>query len=54
MEIKIDDGFQFGLGVFETIALEQGRPVFLKEHLRRMQTAADFFGWGEMADRGLN
>ena len=53
MEIKIDDGFQFGLGVFETIALEQGRPVFLKEHLRRMQTAADFFGLGEMADRGL-
>ena len=53
MEIKIDDGFQFGLGVFETIALEQGRPVFLKEHLRRMQTAADFFDWGEIADRGL-
>lgn len=53
MEIKVDDGFQFGLGVFETIALWQGRPVFLKEHLRRMQTAADFFGWGEIADRGL-
>lgn len=53
MEIKIDDGFQFGLGVFETIALKQGQPVFLKEHLQRMQKAADYFEWGEIADRGL-
>ena len=53
MEIRIDDGFQFGLGVFETIALEQGRPVFLQEHLRRLQKAADFFGWGQIASWGI-
>lgn len=33
--IKIDDGYQFGLGVFETIAIEEGIPLFLDRHLKR-------------------
>ena len=37
MEIILDDGFQFGLGVFETIAIEKGRPLFLDWHLERMR-----------------
>lgn len=53
MDLKMDDGIQFGLGVFETIALEQGKPVFLQEHLERMQAAADFFGWGALTERGI-
>ncbi len=31
-----DDGFYFGLMVFETLAIEQGTLVFPKEHLRRL------------------
>ena len=35
MDIKLDEGFQFGLGVFETIAVEEGRPFLLDRHLKR-------------------
>ncbi len=38
-----DDGYYFGLGAFETIALEEGRPQFLREHLQRLETALKFF-----------
>ena len=31
-----DEGFQFGLGVFETIRMKGQEPEFLKEHLARM------------------
>ena len=36
MQITLDEGYQFGLGVFETVALECGRPVFLDWHLERL------------------
>lgn len=36
-KIEIDEGYFFGMGVFETIAVEAGTPVFLKEHLQRMR-----------------
>ncbi len=36
-KIEIDEGYFFGMGVFETIAVESGTPVFLKEHLQRMR-----------------
>ncbi len=39
-----DDGFFFGLGAFETIALEQGVPLFLREHLHRMRDALSSLG----------
>ena len=42
MNIKLDEGFQFGLGAFETIAVENKNPVFLERHCRRLQKAADF------------
>ena len=44
MNIKLDEGFQFGLGAFETIAVENKNPVFLERHFRRLQKAADFLG----------
>lgn len=31
-----DEGLLYGYGVFETIPVVQGRPVFLQEHLRRL------------------
>ena len=43
MDIKLDEGFQFGLGAFETIAVEEGRPILLDRHLRRLERAAAFF-----------
>lgn len=36
MKITLDEGYQFGLGVFETIAVEQNRPLLLEEHLERL------------------
>ena len=37
-----DEGYYFGLGAFETIAVEEGRPILLEKHLNRLQKAADF------------
>lgn len=42
MKILLDDGFSFGLGAFETIAVENGIPIFLEQHLKRLRTAAAF------------
>ena len=42
MGILLDDGFSFGLGAFETIAVEHGTPIFLEQHLQRLRTAAAF------------
>ena len=36
MLIELDDGYSFGLGLFETILLYKGKPVFLDEHLARI------------------
>ena len=36
MLIELDDGFNFGLGLFETILLYKGEAVFLDEHLARI------------------
>ena len=36
MLIELDDGFSFGLGLFETILLYKGETVFLDEHLARI------------------
>lgn len=37
-----DEGYYFGLGAFETIAVEEGRPILLEKHLNRLQKAAEF------------
>lgn len=36
-----DRGFLLGDGVFETVLLKEGRPVFLQDHLQRLKTACD-------------
>mgnify|MGYP000231842438 CR=1 FL=1 len=46
MDIRLDEGFLFGMGVFETVAVEQGRPLLLEQHLNRMQGSADFLKFG--------
>ena len=51
MNLHIDDGVQFGLGAFETIAVEKNKPVFLERHLQRLQHAADVFDLGNLENR---
>lgn len=43
MEIKLDNGFYFGIGAFETILLHNKKLVFLSEHLKRLDKALRFF-----------
>ncbi|RHW01220.1 hypothetical protein DXA90_12360 [Clostridiaceae bacterium OF09-1] len=33
MEITLDEGYSFGLGAFETIAVKDGKLIFLDRHL---------------------
>ena len=40
--VAADDGFFFGFGAFETVAVENGRPVLLEEHLNRLDKALRF------------
>lgn len=42
--LTADEGFYFGIGAFETIAVEAGCPVFWKQHFERLQRAMDFLG----------
>lgn len=43
MYIELDDGYNFGLGFFETIHLYEKTPLFLKEHLNRINLSLDIF-----------
>lgn len=44
MKIEFDDGYSFGRGVFETIKVVDGKPLFLDKHLRRLKKSLEFFG----------
>ena len=44
MQITLDEGYQFGLGIFETVSVEQGRPLFLGWHLERLSASAKALG----------
>lgn len=46
MDIKLDEGFLFGMGAFETIAVENGKPLFLEQHLSRLEEAVAFLQLG--------
>lgn len=41
MEINFDEGYAFGLGLFETIHLHKNRALFLEEHLERMNNSIE-------------
>ena len=34
--VQADDGFYFGMGLFETMAMRHGRPVLEELHIRRL------------------
>lgn len=44
MQIILDDCYQFGLGLFETIAIENNKPLLLSYHLERLQNSIETFG----------
>ena len=54
MNVTLDECFQFGLGAFETIGIEQGIPILLDKHLKRLERAADFLKLGSLSERGKN
>lgn len=37
-----DHGFLYGDGLFETIAVREGKPVFLRQHLERLEASAAY------------
>lgn len=43
MKIELDDGFFFGRGLFETIKIVNNKPLFLEEHLNRLNKSLQFF-----------
>ena len=47
--ITLDECFQFGLGAFETIGIEQGIPILLEKHIKRVERAAFFLKLGDPA-----
>lgn len=44
MNLTFDDGYQFGLGAFETLALVNGQPIWLEAHEARMRQTLDWLG----------
>lgn len=48
--MKLDEGYFFGLGCFETIAVEEGIPMLLEAHLARLERAMDFLGISQPMD----
>lgn len=44
--LPLDDrAFRYGMSVFETVAILEGRPLLLEEHLDRLARAASDRGW---------
>jgi 4-amino-4-deoxychorismate lyase len=41
--LKLDEGYMFGLGAFETIAVCNNHPILLSYHLERLEKALQFF-----------
>lgn len=43
MKIELDEGYAFGLGVFETIKVKEGEAFALEKHMNRLQRGLAFF-----------
>ena len=54
MDIRLDEGFLFGMGAFETIAVEKGKPILLEKHIERLEKAADFLQLGSCSAKGFS
>ena len=54
MDIRLDEGFLFGMGAFETIAVEKGKPILLEKHIERLEKVADFLQLGSCSAKGFS
>lgn len=50
MQITLDEGYQFGLGLFETVSVKQGTPLFLSWHLERLRHSMETLGLRQKID----
>ncbi|WAW14348.1 aminotransferase class IV [Peptostreptococcus equinus] len=41
--IKLDEGYKFGIGLFETIHVKNRKAIFLDKHLERLNSSLEFF-----------
>ena len=48
-KIQLDNGYFFGRGAFETILIKN-HPIFLKEHVDRLNNAIEFLNIGDRVD----
>ncbi|MBS7009225.1 aminotransferase class IV [Anaerostipes sp.] len=51
MTVQADEGYYFGMGAFETVALEQGQPVLFEQHMNRLERTMQFLGIPFRRDR---
>lgn len=49
----LDRGLQYGDGLFETIWVEQAKPMFIDEHLARLQKGCDVLGFTGLDKQAL-
>ncbi|MCX7822745.1 MAG: aminotransferase class IV [Syntrophobacterales bacterium] len=45
----LDRGFLYGDGLFETIRLQYGKPLWLSEHLERLRKSLSYFNFGKVS-----
>ena len=50
MNLTFDDGYQFGLGAFETLSLVNGQPIWLEAHEARLRRTLNWLGLSLAAD----
>ena len=39
--MKLDEGYMFGIGAFETILIKDSKAVFIDDHLKRLRDSLD-------------
>lgn len=44
-KIELDEGFYYGIGLFETLAVEQEKPVFWEQHIRRLRKGLEVLSY---------
>lgn len=52
MKITLDEGYQFGLGLFETVSVEKGEPILLSWHLERLRHSMEGLGIRQHVESG--
>lgn len=51
--MNFDNGYQFGIGAFETMVVQKGRILFVKEHIKRLNDSLKFLNIDNILDEGF-